>query len=593
MPGFLELLPRIAAAYREQVPAIAEQSGRLARALEALEPGQADAARFRPHAPKRALAGLKRSVRSRRRRLRRRAEVSACGGARVLPARMEAPRATKARSRSCARRSRKWPTAASTTSSAAASAATASTRSGRFRTSRRCSTTTRRCCRCMPTPRARPASRARRTSRAASSAGSCAKCARPTARSTRASTPTAKARKASSTSGRATRRARDVATDEWAAAAPYYGLDGAPNFEGHAWHLRVVASRRRRLPRSLGIDAARRADASRRRARGALRGARDARAARPRRQDPDVVERADDRGAGARVAGARRARVGRLALRRARRARPHRVARRAAATPRATATTSRSTRISTITRSCSRRCSKRCRRASAASDWTLAHRACRRACSTRFEDRERGGFWFTSHDHERLYHRTKPAHDNATPSGNGIAAQALIALGHLASEPRYVDAAERAVRLFAARTRRIAGGRSRRCWSRSSDCSRRRRRSCLAGDPAETRAWQRQLERAYRPDARDRRRRGDARAASAAQGRRRRRRARRLALPRHAVPAAGHGPRRRSKRSLRHPLERLRAFSVVRGGWPQRLDLAGHRRRSATISPSPRIRGHR
>ncbi len=30
--------------------------------------------------------------------------------------------------------------------------------------------------------------------------------------------------------------------DEWAVAAPYWGLDGPPNFEGHAWNLRVTQS---------------------------------------------------------------------------------------------------------------------------------------------------------------------------------------------------------------------------------------------------------------------------------------------------------------------------------------------------------------
>jgi len=65
-----------------------------------------------------------------------------------------------------------------------------------------------------------------------------------------------------------------------------------------------------------------------------------------------------------------------------------------------------------------------------------------------FEDREHGGFFFTSHDHEKLIHRAKPGHDNATPSGNGIAALALQRLGHLLGEPRYLEAAERALRLF-------------------------------------------------------------------------------------------------------------------------------------------------
>ena len=65
-----------------------------------------------------------------------------------------------------------------------------------------------------------------------------------------------------------------------------------------------------------------------------------------------------------------------------------------------------------------------------------------------FEDRAAGGFFFVSHDHETLIHRAKPGHDNATPSGNGIAAAALQRLGHLIGEPRYLEAAERALKLF-------------------------------------------------------------------------------------------------------------------------------------------------
>ena len=65
-----------------------------------------------------------------------------------------------------------------------------------------------------------------------------------------------------------------------------------------------------------------------------------------------------------------------------------------------------------------------------------------------FEDRAAGGFFFVSHDHEQLIHRAKPGHDNATPSGNGIAAYALQRLGHLAGEPRYLEAAERTLKLY-------------------------------------------------------------------------------------------------------------------------------------------------
>jgi uncharacterized protein YyaL (SSP411 family) len=65
-----------------------------------------------------------------------------------------------------------------------------------------------------------------------------------------------------------------------------------------------------------------------------------------------------------------------------------------------------------------------------------------------FEDHEQSGFFFVSHDHEQLIQRAKSGPDNATPSGNGIAASALQRLGHLIGEPRYLAAAERALKLF-------------------------------------------------------------------------------------------------------------------------------------------------
>ncbi|OGS81008.1 MAG: thioredoxin [Gallionellales bacterium GWA2_55_18] len=65
-----------------------------------------------------------------------------------------------------------------------------------------------------------------------------------------------------------------------------------------------------------------------------------------------------------------------------------------------------------------------------------------------FEDTQEGGLFFTSHDHEKLIHRPKSGHDNATPSGNGIAAFALQRLGPLLGETRYLDAAARALKLY-------------------------------------------------------------------------------------------------------------------------------------------------
>src|ERR1700676_4545400 len=76
----------------------------------------------------------------------------------------------------------------------------------------------------------------------------------------------------------------------------------------------------------------------------------------------------------------------------------------------------------------------------------------------RFEDRAGGGFFFTSHDHEPPIQRPKTGHDNATPSGNGIAAQALVTLGHWLGEPRYLDAAQRTVHAFAQELNAHASG---------------------------------------------------------------------------------------------------------------------------------------
>ncbi|MBI5488836.1 MAG: thioredoxin domain-containing protein [Deltaproteobacteria bacterium] len=67
----------------------------------------------------------------------------------------------------------------------------------------------------------------------------------------------------------------------------------------------------------------------------------------------------------------------------------------------------------------------------------------------RFEDREAGGFYFTAADHEELIHRPKTAADSALPSGNGVAAQALLRMGWLLGRSDWLAAAERAIRAFA------------------------------------------------------------------------------------------------------------------------------------------------
>ena len=63
-----------------------------------------------------------------------------------------------------------------------------------------------------------------------------------------------------------------------------------------------------------------------------------------------------------------------------------------------------------------------------------------------FQDEVHGGFYFTAHDHESLIYRPKPYADDANPSGNGMAAQALLLLGHLVGERRYIEAVEKTLK---------------------------------------------------------------------------------------------------------------------------------------------------
>jgi uncharacterized protein YyaL (SSP411 family) len=55
----------------------------------------------------------------------------------------------------------------------------------------------------------------------------------------------------------------------------------------------------------------------------------------------------------------------------------------------------------------------------------------------RFWDEQDCGFYFTSSDHEKLITRTKDYFDNATPSGNSVAAMALLKLGLLTQRQEY------------------------------------------------------------------------------------------------------------------------------------------------------------
>jgi uncharacterized protein YyaL (SSP411 family) len=65
-----------------------------------------------------------------------------------------------------------------------------------------------------------------------------------------------------------------------------------------------------------------------------------------------------------------------------------------------------------------------------------------------FWDPDEGGFFFTGRDHEPLVTRTKDPQDNAVPSGNSMAATALLRLHKLTGRGDLLEKAEATMRLF-------------------------------------------------------------------------------------------------------------------------------------------------
>ncbi|HTT40344.1 MAG TPA: thioredoxin domain-containing protein [Burkholderiales bacterium] len=120
------------------------------------------------------------------------------------------------------------------------------------------------------------------------------------------------------------------------------------------------------------------------------------------------------------------------------------------------------------------------------------------AMLTRFEDERSGAFFFTSRDHEPLILRPKPGFDNATPSGNGTAALALQRFGHLIGEPRYLRSAERTLRLFFPQLQQHASGFSTLCLALAEAIT-PPTIVLLRGLDADIVSWSRQLAQRYRP----------------------------------------------------------------------------------------------
>jgi uncharacterized protein YyaL (SSP411 family) len=64
-------------------------------------------------------------------------------------------------------------------------------------------------------------------------------------------------------------------------------------------------------------------------------------------------------------------------------------------------------------------------------------------------DQDRGGFFFTSNDHEKLFARAKDQYDSVQPSGNSAAAGDLVRLWIKTGDERYRALAERTFQTFA------------------------------------------------------------------------------------------------------------------------------------------------
>ncbi len=114
-----------------------------------------------------------------------------------------------------------------------------------------------------------------------------------------------------------------------------------------------------------------------------------------------------------------------------------------------------------------------------------------------FEDKDSGGFFFTSDDHETLIHRAKSFSDDAIPAGNGIAARALIRAGYLLGETRWLGAAERTLRAAWLAINRFPHGHMSLLEALAEYLV--APEIVIVREPADTGAWQRELEKLYSP----------------------------------------------------------------------------------------------
>jgi len=65
-----------------------------------------------------------------------------------------------------------------------------------------------------------------------------------------------------------------------------------------------------------------------------------------------------------------------------------------------------------------------------------------------FWDRDRGGFFYSGRENESLIVKSMEAHDQAVPSGNSVAAMNLLRLGRMTGNTEWEEKADRLVRIF-------------------------------------------------------------------------------------------------------------------------------------------------
>ena len=287
-----------------------------------------------------------------------------------------------------------------------------------------------------------------------------------------------------------------LSAEEYAVVQPYYGLDSTPNFENHAWNLRVSASLE---------QIARHLDITQERAGALLDGARKKLfAAREQRIRPGRDEKILGAWNGLMIAGmARAARVF---------DRPDWLHSAQQATDFVRETLWHDGKLLATYKDGKAHLNaylddhafllnallELLRAEYRGADLAFAVQL-GDALLARFEDKQNGGFFFTSHDHEALIQRNKIGPDNATPSGNGIAAQSLLRLSLVTGEIKYAESAERCLKLFFPALQQSAAYHSSLCTA-LAEYLQPPALLVLRGTAGEADTWQNALRTRYLPD---------------------------------------------------------------------------------------------